>query len=259
MQTGELFEALLAFERDAARAAGEALPMMWGEIDRNRRHPRLHIANVGWVDRIPPSGVDGILTDADRSFRAVQVPHRLFVFSDAQRAFEVQEDFVRRGFRPKADVAMARLGLPSCIVNESVDVREVGRGASEADHQAVWTGVDETMDYGRDISEDLYALWEERAAVLGLRAFVAYLDGAPSGTFTLWVRRPFAYIDDVGTVPAHRMKGVGRTMIHEACNLAIEGRAEWTLLVADLFDTPHLMYKTLGFEPIGEIRGFLRE
>jgi len=30
-------------------------------------------------------------------------------------------------------------------------------------------------------------------------------------------------------------------------------------LTADLFDTPKEMYKTLGFEPIGEVRGFVRE
>jgi len=29
------------------------------------------------------------------------------------------------------------------------------------------------------------------------------------------------------------------------------------LLTADLFDTPKEMYKTLGFEAVGEVRGFL--
>jgi GNAT superfamily N-acetyltransferase len=258
VHTKDLFEALLGFERDATRAAGEAVRTEWGEIDRNARHPRLHIANAAWVDRVPASGVDGLLAELDAAYGPAGVPHRSVLFPDAALAFELQPEFVAREFRPKADLAMARLGLPSCIVNEAVEVREVGRGASSADHRAVWMAVDETANYAPDISGDLHDLWRERAALLGLRSFVAYLDGEPAGTFTLWVRGPFAHIDDVGTAPAHRMKGVGRTMIHEACNLAIEARAEWALLVANLFDTPHLMYKTLGFEPIGEIRGFLR-
>jgi len=55
------------------------------------------------------------------------------------------------------------------------------------------------------------------------------------------------------------MRGVGRTMLFEACKRAIEARCEWVVLISDLFDTPKEMYKTLGFEAIGEVRGFLRE
>jgi hypothetical protein len=39
----------------------------------------------------------------------------------------------------------------------------------------------------------------------------------------------------------------------------MESHCEWVLLISDLFDTPQAMYKTLGFLPIGEVRGFLRE
>jgi len=36
------------------------------------------------------------------------------------------------------------------------------------------------------------------------------------------------------------------------------GACEYILLFANLFETPQVMYKTLGFEPIGEMRGFFR-
>src|SRR5437660_798319 len=87
----------------------------------------------------------------------------------------------------------------------------------------------------------------------------ANLDGTAAGTVSVWPRGIFAWIDNVATHPDFRMRGVGRTMLFEACKRAIEARCEWTLLISDLFDTPKEMYKTLGFEAIGEVRGFLRE
>jgi ribosomal protein S18 acetylase RimI-like enzyme len=92
-----------------------------------------------------------------------------------------------------------------------------------------------------------------------MRPYVAYVDGTPAGTVSVWPRGTFGWIDDVATHPDFRMQGIGRTMIFEACKRAMEARCEWIVLISDLFDTPQEMYKTLGFEAIGEVRGFLRE
>src|SRR5207245_9426584 len=75
----------------------------------------------------------------------------------------------------------------------------------------------------------------------------------------VWARPPFAWIDDVETHPDFRLRGIARTMIFEACRRAASARCEWVLLTTDLFDTPKGMYRTLGFEPVGEVRGVVRE
>ena len=109
------------------------------------------------------------------------------------------------------------------------------------------------------VIDQMWGVWRERSQRVGMRPYVAYLNGTPAGTVSVWPRGLFAWVDDVATRPEFRMRGVGRTMIFEACKRAIEARCEWVVLISDLFDTPQAMYKTLGFEPIGEVRGFLRE
>ena len=113
--------------------------------------------------------------------------------------------------------------------------------------------------YSREVVDQLWGLWHDRSCHVGMTPYVAYLNGVPAGTISVWARGPFAWIDDVATHPDFRLRGVARTMIFEACRRAASARCEWVVLTADLFDTPKEMYKTLGFEPIGEVRGFVRE
>jgi GNAT superfamily N-acetyltransferase len=259
VDTRDLFRALLRFWRDAMQAAVDVVRTPWGVITRADRYPTVHMANEAFVVSPPPQGVARVLADMDAAYAGSPIRHRRVWFEDAEAAFAVQEAFAAAGFRPLAEIAMARLGLPSCIVNKDVRVRVVDGPDAEADHLAVWLAVDEGSGYGPELSRQLHALGADRAVLLGQQRYVAYLDGLPAGIFLLWPRGPFALIDDVGTHPRFRMKGVGRTMIHEACHRATLERCEWALLTADRFDTPQMMYKTLGFEPIGEVRGFLRD
>ncbi|MGQ0797242.1 MAG: GNAT family N-acetyltransferase [Methanobacteriota archaeon] len=258
MDTRDLFRALLGFWHDAIEAAVDVVRTPWGVITRADRYPTVHMANEAFVASPPEGGMARILADMDATYDGSDIRHRRVWFEDADAAFAAQEAFAAAGFRPLAELAMARLGQPSCIVNPDVEVRRVDARAAEEDHLAVWLAIDEAGGFGPDLSRQLHTLGRDRAALLGQQRLVAYLDGSPAGIFLLWPRGRFALIDDVGTHPRFRMKGVGRTMISEACHRATLERCEYTLLTADLFDTPRLMYKTLGFEPIGEVRGFLR-
>jgi ribosomal protein S18 acetylase RimI-like enzyme len=127
------------------------------------------------------------------------------------------------------------------------------------DFRTVMGATEAGSGLSRDVIEQLWGVWQERSRRVGMRPYVAYLDGIPAGTVSVWPRGQFAWIDDVATHPDFRMRGIGRTMIFEACKRAMEARCEWLVLISDLFDTPQEMYRTLGFEAIGEVRGFLRE
>jgi len=258
VDTQELFRTALAFFRDGVEAAVDVTRTPWGGVTRADRYPTVHMANEAWVVSIPRGGASEILAAMDRVYAGSQVRHRRLWFEDPDEAYAAQEAFVAAGFKPTGELAMARLGQPSCILNPDVVVREADSDAIEEDYRAIGAAIDEGPGYDPKLSHDLYSLDRERSALLRMRRFVAYLEDEPAGTFSLWPRRPFALIEYLGTHPRFRMKGVGRTMISEACHHAILERCEWILLTADLFDTPRMMYKTLGFEPIGEIRGFLR-
>jgi len=230
----------------------------YGAILRSKRYPLVHEANLAWVESMPAEGPQAIVSDLDRTFRGTAVKHRSILFRDAEEAYAAQEALLAAGFQGRAELIMAKLGLPACITNPDVGIREVGTEASEDDYRAVRAALHASFGYAEEESRQVHALERERAAAVGEKAYVSFLGGRPAGTFTLWPRRPFAMIGNVGTLPEFRMRGVGRTMIFEASRLAIDARCEWVVLTADRFDFPATMYETLGFQPVGEFRSFLK-
>ena len=231
----------------------------WGAIYRDDRFPLIHDANLGWVSTVPTGGPEVILEDLDDAFRGTAVRHRALLFEDAEEAFAVQEAFVRLGFRATAELALAKVGLPDCIVNPEVEVRPAEDGPAAKGFRAVTMATEAASGYSREVLDQLWGVRQYRSRRVGMRPYLAYLNGVPAGTVSVWPRGKFAWIDDVATHPDFRMRGVGRTLIFEACKRAEEAGSEWALLTSDLFDTPQEMYKSLGFHPIGEVRGFLRD
>src|SRR3990170_3502910 len=247
----ELHLAILDLIRGWTRIGGEREAVAWGEVLRNERYPLVHMANLAWADATPPGGPREILGALERAYLGTDVRHRHVLFADAMRAYEAQDAFGSLGFQPTAELALAKVGLPVCIANPDVDVREVGDGADEAEFRTVTLAVHTDLGYTPEESMQVYELDRVRAEAIGERRYLAFLRGEPAGTFTLWPRGRFALIGNVGTVPRHRMRGVARTMIFQACSRAVDLHFEYVLLTAALLGTPRVMYETLGFRPVG--------
>lgn len=258
MDVADLHAALIDTVRTWVQTGAEVLEKPYGFIVRDRKHPLVYDSNLAWVDVAPPGGAEQILDDLDGAFREDGIDHRMVLFADADIAYAEQDAFVAARFRPQADLVMAKVGLPSCIVNPDVDVKEVGRGTLESDFHLVQMALQAEAGHTPEVSRQVYDVGRIRREALGERAFVGYLSGEPAATYTISPRGIFADVSNVGTVPRFRMRGIGRTMILHACTTAASARCEYVLLTADLFDTPQAMYRTLGFEPVGELRGFLR-
>ena len=258
MDVGELHAALIDMVRTwvQTRAATEAMP--YGVLVRDAAHPIVHEANMAWVDRMAEDGVPRILADLDEAFLRTDVRHRYVLFADAQMAYDHQGEFVGGGFQALAELVMAKVGLPACIVNPDLAIREVGPDAPEDHYRVVQETVQAEAGYTPEESRQVNALERERGLAVGERVFVGYVGDEPASTFTVWPRGSFALIGNVATLPKFRMRGVGRTMILDGCRRAINTRCEYALLTTNLFDTSQAMYKTLGFEPVGELRGLLR-
>ncbi len=258
MDTRELLQACRGFERTWAETGATVRATAYGVIVRNDRFPRIYMANLAWVERVPSGGIEAILDDLDSAFQGSAVAHRNVVFDDAQLAFENQEAFVAHGFRPLSELAMARVGLPACIANPDLRIREVGRGAPEDDYRRLRMRVFEGLEYDSDEAVQLYAIARDHAATLGEHEYVGYLGDAPAATISLWPRGRFGYIGDVATMPEFRNRGVARTLVFEASKRALGAGCEYCLLFTDPFDSPQEMYRTLGYRPVGEVRSFLK-
>ncbi len=259
VDTDELLRAVVEFLRVWREQAPSRVSTSWGAIYRDERFSAIHQANLGWVASLPEGGSAQILADLDEAFRGSIVRHRSLLFEDAEKAYAVQEDMSGQGFRPVTDLAMAKVGLPACIVNPEVEIRPAAEGPAADDFRILKIATDAAVGYTPQVVDQLWGVWHDRSQRVGMRPFVAYLNGTPAGTISVWTRGPFAWIDDVATHPDFRLRGVARTMIFEACRRAASARCEWVVLTTEMFDTPKEMYKTLGFEPVGEVRGFVRE
>lgn len=258
VDTQELLQACLSFERTWSETGSVVRRTPYGVTIRNDRYPRIHMANLAWVERLPRGGMDEILADLDRAFEGSAVRHRNVVFEEAQVAFENQEAFAARGFQPLGELAMARVGLPACIENPDVVIREVDQGAPEADYRRLRMRIYEGLECAPDESEQLYAIARDHGAIHGEHDYVGYVESSPAATVSLWPRGRFAYIGDVATMPEFRNRGVARTLVFEISKRALAAGCEYSVLFTDLFDSPQVMYKTLGYQPVGEIRSFLK-
>jgi ribosomal protein S18 acetylase RimI-like enzyme len=259
VDVAELHAALVDNQRTWVQTRAEVRRTPYGFIVRDLDHPLVYDANLSWVDRAPSGGADEILGDLDEAFRGTGIDHRRVFFADAEDAYVHQDAFVAAGFQAQADLVMAKVGLPSCIVNPDVQVREIGLDAPEKDFRLVQAALFAEAEHTDKGFPQVYDVGRVRGEAIGERAFVGYLEGEPAATYTLWPRGRFAEITTLGTLPSFRMRGVGRTLVHHGCTTAAVARCEYVLLTADLFDTPQQMYKTLGFEAVGELRGFLRK
>jgi GNAT superfamily N-acetyltransferase len=258
VDTQELLRACLSFERTWSETGSVVRKTPYGATIRNDRFPRIHLANLAWVERLPRRGIGDILADLDAAFEGSSVRHRNVVFEDAQVAFENQEAFAALGFQPLGELAMARVGLPACITNSDLEIREVGAGAPEADYRRLRMRVFEGLEYDPDESEQLYAIARDHAAIHGEHDYVGYVEGIPAATVSLWPRGRFACIGDVATMPEFRNRGVARTLVFDISKRALGAGCEYSVLFTDLFDSPQVMYKTLGYQAVGEVRSFLK-
>ncbi|TLZ96318.1 MAG: hypothetical protein E6J95_00115, partial [Methanobacteriota archaeon] len=100
MDTDEMMRAVREFLRTARELAPIKVRRPWGTVYRDDRFPLIHQANLAWVTAVPEGGPERILADMDEAFRGTSIRHRALLFEDAEQAFGVQEEFIRRGFRP---------------------------------------------------------------------------------------------------------------------------------------------------------------
>lgn len=86
----------------------------------------------------------------------------------------------------------------------------------------------------------------------GDRWFVAPGAGDPAAACRLLRVEGVAQVEDVGTLPRARRRGLAQAVILAAVAAARHDGDEEIVIAADADDWPHQLYAKLGFEPVGE-------
>src|SRR5439155_1665769 len=173
LDTDEMLQAAVDFLHLWREQAPSKVPTTWGTIYRDERFPLIHEANLGWVSTRSEDGPKKIIEDLGEAFRGMAIPHQALLFEDAEKAFALQEEFVRLGFRPTAELALAKVGLPDCIVNPDLELRPAAAGTAMDDFRAITAATDVAFGHSRDVIEQLWGVWRERSKRVGMQPYVA--------------------------------------------------------------------------------------
>jgi GNAT superfamily N-acetyltransferase len=259
----DLALALAADRAIRRRAAREARPLAEGLMVRHPELYDVHYLNAVLLDPVlrdsaPPAPVDldGAHVAAVAERWLGDLGHRHLVFDDAGAGEHAAAQLAPAGWERSRTVYMAFADDPSGIAG---DPR--ARVISESELQAFQlTSLREeapAVDARTGLVARLVATQSRLRTTTPCRCFGAGESGAgPASACTLFCDddvsgRRVATVEEVGTLAAHRGRGLARAVVVAAVAYAARWGADLIVVPADADDWPQLMYARLGFAAVG--------
>ncbi|HEY2636002.1 MAG TPA: GNAT family N-acetyltransferase [Solirubrobacteraceae bacterium] len=242
------FSAAVALETAVATgAATECEPTPLGTALHSPGIPDAYMVNLLLADPLAAAAAGGaalvrLLDDvyAGSSHRRVWIP-------DALAGEALRDELVTAGFEPEETVVLVLAGEPPDV---SGPAREVDPQAVRAVERAVL----EDGGTAPGLTEQLLGL---REAMCGA-ATVRYVVAEEASHATVYVRDGVAKVEDVGTRPGARRRGLARSVVALGTRLALDERADPVLILADANDWPKDFYGRLGYVEAGRWWAFTR-
>ena len=260
---GTTFTELFAHVLEASFATFSSVSRVrvrpWGAIFVAPDYPAVHDANMAWVERIPKSGISQVLLELDGEMRSHGISFRRLEFADPDAAYDAQEALVGLDFAPTRGLAMVRLGESACVRNPDLMIREADTPEEWAVFDAVLSEIHAESGFSAEVSRELVKRYHARRRKLGERMYIGLLGGVGAGAVTLVPRNKIAFIAEVGTRPTFRRRGVARTLVEEVSSIGLQMGIPYVgLSTAWENEAARALYETLGYRPVGELRGFLK-
>jgi GNAT superfamily N-acetyltransferase len=241
--------AAVAFDRGLrVRAAERLIAVPGGVAVLHDRLRRLHHLNALLLDAPLKVEAEAIADTADRILG--HLPHRHVVVDDAVAAADLEPQFRRAGWTCERIVYMVLRRPPDRQARAGLAVELSGTALRDLECRI---GVEEERVKG----------WPPgAAAVVGAgmealrrsttsRTFAAGEDGELAALCTMFIDDGVAMLDNVGTLIAHRGRGLARAAISAAISAAQSAGCRDVLVAADADDWPQQLYERMGFDPLG--------
>lgn len=251
----ELQRALELDRRVAMRAGERTIEIAEGWVVLHDQLAGVHMLNmVGLAAPLAPQ-LDAAAVSALADKWLGHLDHRFVRIDDATGAARLTSKLLAAGWQRHRTVFMVLRTDPGAAL---VDPR--ARRISEQELDALTLANFEHYDYGPDASAELVRqLVQSQAAMRrGTHAlgFGAGEQGGLQSMTTLFMDPDVdgarvAMVEQVGTLPDYRERGLARAAVSAAVAAAGEWGAELITVPADADDWPQLLYARLGFEPIG--------
>jgi ribosomal protein S18 acetylase RimI-like enzyme len=210
------------------------------------------------VGRLPAeAGADAVEQALER--HAGDAPHRRLVCEDGDDATRLVAPLRGRGWSTSTEVLMvlreARDRPPSAGL-----AREVDADTLQPVELATMLDEPELRDVAgaRAVAEEVVASRRALAAATPTRWFCGAWEGRDGCNATLFSDGRTAQVENVGTVPDLRGRGLARATVSLAVDAALADGHDLVLIFADDDDWPKELYAKLGFRTVGRLRTFLR-
>jgi GNAT superfamily N-acetyltransferase len=258
--TTDLALALAADRAIRRRAAREARPLAEGLMVRHPELYDVHYLNAVLLDPVPTDAggvdVDGAQVAALAERWLGDLGHRHVVFDDAGAGERAAAQLAPAGWERSRTVYMAFADDPSELAGDP-RARVISKSELQAFQLASLREEAPGVDARTGLVARLVATQSRLRTTTPCRCFGAGEPGAgPASACTLFcdddVRgRRVATVEEVGTLVAHRGRGLARAVVAAAVAYAARWGAHLIVVPADADDWPQLMYSRLGFAAVG--------
>jgi GNAT superfamily N-acetyltransferase len=253
--TGDLRDALAADRAIRRRAAREAIPLPGGLALRHPGLDDVHYLNAVLLDS-GPGQLDAAAAEALADRWLGDLGHRHVVFDDEAAGERAAAALAGTGWERTRTLFMVFAGDPAAVAG---DAR--AQPISEPEMQALQLeGLRQEVpeiDARTGLVDRLVATQTALRRATASRCFGAGDAGDRLASMcTLFLDedvngRRVATVEEVGTLPAQRGRGLARAVVLAALAHAGDWGADLVVVPADADDWPQLMYARLGFEPVG--------
>jgi hypothetical protein len=253
--TSDLTLALAADRAVRRRAALEAIPLAEGLALRHHELYDVHYLNAVLLDagRVDLTGAE-LAALAERFLG--DLGHRHLVFDEAGAGERAATQLASGGWERSRTVYMAFADDPSGLVDDP-RVRAISEPEMQALQLAALREEAPEVDARTGLVARLVATQSRLRTTTPCRCFGAGEPGGePASTCALFLDddvggRRVATVEEVGTLIAHRGRGLARVVVLAAVAYAARWRADLVVVPADADDWPQLMYARWGFAAIG--------
>jgi GNAT superfamily N-acetyltransferase len=253
--SSDLRSALAADRAVRRRAAREVIPVAEGVVIRHPGLHDVHYLNAVLVDAgTVGAGAAEVAALAERWLG--DLGHRHIVFDDAAAGERAAGELHDAGWELARTVYMAFAGDPGALENDP-RARPISGPEMQALQLAALREEAPAVDARTGLVARLVATQSRLRETTPCRCFgAAEPDGELASMCALFLDadvdgRRVATVEEVGTLAAHRRRGLARAVVCAAVSHADHWGADLIVVPADADDWPQLMYAGLGFAPVG--------
>jgi len=231
-------------------------------VARTPANPRFYWGNFVLFPDPPVDGSMARWTQIFEEELGVDTPHRLFVWDRTDGDVGLVAPFLAEGFEIDRGTALTATAVRRpAHARDDLEVRPLRDDGEWTEATALQVAAFTARYEGREMESFVIPQMRRYRSLVEQghgEWFGAFAGGRILGTLGIFRAGAIARFQLVGTHPEHHGRGVCRTLVHGASQLALASGARALVMCADADYHAARVYESVGFIPTEQITGLLR-